>query len=115
VHWTQKPENRERVIAMVKRTAAKRKRNKKYTKHDAASRKRISAAMKAVYAKKRAAVAAANGHVAAAGPEPIAWKRARAKASLAALAVIGARVRLAELDREREMLLMLIEKSDEKP
>ncbi len=106
-HWTQRPENRARVAANMKRAAL--------LKNSPAARRQRIATLRKTLAAKRAAAASSNGSSSdAEPPPPSAWKQSRAKASINALAVIGARVRLAELEREREMLEIFLKTAGEK-
>ena len=111
-HWTQKPENRAK-LSEIRRLAAKaRTRNAKRQKaagvpahkHDAAARQKISHGMKASYARR---AAAANGHAAAGELLPLTGKRL-ARAAVTTLAIAGARLRLEQIEQEREILLIFL-------
>jgi hypothetical protein len=131
MHWTQKPENRTKVLRMLKRSATTRKR--------ATARKRRAggqphAATRAKVAKMRAAVdvlAARTGiptrpHVPAPAPAstvqlhlnghaitpPLPLGLKLAQDTVLRMAANGARQRLAELAQERETLLILIQAAE---
>jgi len=125
LHWTQKPENRERLIAQMKRANAirlsrtkkktkKKKHTKKTTAHKShrlsvANRKKIAAGMRASYARRKLAADALNGHVQLTGIPMLPRKGNRfARAALHTLALDGARLRLAALEQEREVLIIFL-------
>jgi len=122
LHWTQKPENKERLIAQMKRAAAikrtqtkKKKTKKKAAKktkthrHSLADRKKIALAMRASHARRKMAIDALNGHVQLTGIPMLPMKGTRlAKAALHTLALDGARLRLAALEQEREVLIIFL-------
>lgn len=111
LHWTQRPENRAKVARVVAAAAAAHARKRKGTKHTAATRAKIGASIRAAaerrlaYAeRRREPPAASNGH----GPDPGA-----SVTMIRQLARVGARVRLAELDRERAELLVFLDEAGE--
>jgi hypothetical protein len=109
VHWTQKPENRAKVLAQLRRATRARKKQAKAApvRRSPESRARMSAAMTASYAARHAAV---NGHGTLV---PALTGKKLAKATLRALALEGARHRLLALEQERELLLIFLKGAPE--
>jgi len=141
MHWTQKPEHKERLRAMLARSQATRRKNTRARKKDPRyttkkgtrefSRK-MSEIRKAAWRQRKAAglgregsvaaphdIASTNGH-----PHPIAGalgafrfikagSHKLAKASVHQLAIVGARMQLAELERQCDTLRIFIKQAED--
>jgi len=140
MHWTQKPEHKARLKAMIARSVATRKANARtrtkdprYTtkKGTTAFSKKMSEIRKAAWRQRKAAglgregsvaphgVASTNGH-----PHPVAaalgafrfikaGSHKLAKASVHQLAIVGARMQLAELERQCDTLRIFIKQAED--